>query len=252
MTSDYVESSLVTNMVQLNLLLPEEKRALLESRLPYVGYEFCVYEHAPSQLELSKARYNLKLSEAKVQEAWQSLSREELQSKLQDFIGKPVLFEHLDNLVDTPVPRETPRLTRGQIAQARMDAKGSVFVVIRPFQDWNGLRLCSDIEILGYRECSLYHERIGDQIFIIEVSICAKGLRPNTTLRRVLLYKEPMSGESYVYKYEGVLRRSVGVSVKASAHSSSRPVFEMSSAVSEAGRGRKLVSEMEARARLAK
>jgi hypothetical protein len=94
-------------------------------------------------------------------------------------------FEGLEVLSDHEVGN-----TKGYVVESRVDAEGSLDLLIRPFDNRMGKELVNQILFCGKRSCSLSHTRYRDKITLNELSICMQGARPETTLRQMVELKK--------------------------------------------------------------
>lgn len=181
------------------------------------AYKFRVYTRPPTFRELDALRHDPSLTAEERDFYQKELSREELGKMVPGMVGRLVLFNHIADApgMESRSPEELAALGEnrvqrealGYVAKAEQDPiDGSIYVYLVLFDNIEG-RLAFNQHLRrveqgtgGAGGISLHHTRTGAVSRTREVSICYKGLRPETVyIETVRLASVPPPPSNRVY-----------------------------------------------------
>jgi hypothetical protein len=175
----------------------------------YHAYWIRIYGQPLAHTELQRLRAAA-ATDAEKSDVYGQLSREELAVLYPHMIGLEIIRHHHDN--DTSHTQSNGGIvlrqgntTHGIVVGAMQQARdGAVDLLIRPYECLEGRWLVYLLEGKVFNGFSLQHVRIADVVQLREISICVKGLRPQSVLLAIVslpLSTPALTRTSQVYRH---------------------------------------------------
>jgi len=172
------------------------------------AYVLRVYDKPKKHRVLERERNDPTKTQQQLIAHWLELSDVELKILKPQFIGLPVINEHMGN--DPTVPGYRPMLcgalrrTSGVVVGVEQLEDGTTDVIIRCFPNFDGEWLCNHLETC-FQGASIQHTRSAgtyDDMTLREVSIVLLGRHENTVKTRVIELTNPEPLQYFSAPYE--------------------------------------------------
>ena len=191
--------------------LPLNKKYTLSQIREFVknrAYVLRVYDSPKDHDFLQQQRYDPLKTPKEIWNHWIELSKMELRIAKPQFVGLPVLREHMGNDPDDPGYRPqisgTPRIVGGVVVGVEMDNDGNTDVIVRCYPNSAGEWLCTHLETC-FQGASIQHTRTPGEydVSLREISLVLLGRHKNTHKLRFidLINPEPLENFPIVYQH---------------------------------------------------